>query len=69
MVIKFFIRRLLVAPLVVLATASAWFGSIVILVGLGAAPSATPADVWQLGLVLGGLVSLVFLFSNYKRVR
>ncbi len=68
MIVKFFIRRLIVAPLVVLFTASAWFGSIAALVGLGATPSASASDVWQLGLIIGGLVSLVFLFSNYKRV-
>jgi hypothetical protein len=68
MTVKFFIRRLIVAPLVVLFTASAWFGSIAALVGLGAAPTGSPAGVWQLGLIIGGLVSLVFLFSNYKRV-
>lgn len=69
MTVKFFIRRLIVAPLVVLFTASAWFGSIAVLVGLGADPTGTPSDVWQLGLIFGGLVSLMFLFTNYKRAR
>lgn len=64
---KYFLRRLLVSPAVILVAASAWFVLNATLIGLGAQPSDTPEGVWQLGLIIGGIMSIMLLFTNYKK--
>jgi hypothetical protein len=64
---KYFMRRLAVSPAVMLLAASAWFALNAILIGLGAQPSDTPEGVWQLGLWLGAIILIMFLFTNYKK--
>lgn len=60
-------RRLAVSPAITLAAASAWFVLNAILIGLGAQPTDTPEGVWQLGLIIGAIMSIILLFTNYKK--
>jgi hypothetical protein len=64
---RYFVRRLAVSPAIALGTACAWFGLNAALIGLGAQPGDTPEGVWQLGLVVGSIISIMFLFTNYKK--
>lgn len=64
---KYFLRRLVVAPVVILVSASGWFVLNATLIGLGAQPTDTPEAVWQLGLIIGSVISIMFLFTNYKK--
>jgi hypothetical protein len=43
--------------------AGAYFVLYAGLVGLGADPTATPAEVWANGLVMGGTLGVAFIFA------
>jgi hypothetical protein len=64
---RYFVRRLAVSPAITLGVSSVWFSLNAALIGLGAQPGDTPEGVWQLGLIIGSIISIIFLFTNYKK--
>jgi hypothetical protein len=67
---KFVIRRAVAGVVITPLVASAWFLIVVLMIGLGAEPNATPLEVWNTGLVGGVFVSLLFVGNAvWKLVR
>lgn len=62
MKIKFVIRRAIAGIVIVPATAGIYFVGYAMLVGLGATPTATASEVWNNGLWIGGLATLMLMF-------
>lgn len=57
---KFAIRRALLGVITIPLVAIAWFVFYALLVGGGATPTATPVEVWNDGLWLGGIATFIF---------
>lgn len=60
---KYAFRRLLAGIVIVPFMAVVYFVGYAMLVGLGAEPTATPSEVWNNGLVIGVIATLVFAGS------
>jgi len=62
MPIKYIIRRAILGIVIVPATAGIYFVGYAGLVGAGATPTATAPEVWNNGLMLGIVATLVLMF-------
>jgi hypothetical protein len=62
MSIKYVIRRAIAGIVIVPAVATAWFVIYAVLVGLGATPTSSPAEVWGMGVMLGITLTVYLMF-------
>lgn len=60
---KFYIRRAVLGAVATPIVAGIYFVGYATLVGLGAEPTATPAEVWANGLVMGATLGVAFIFA------
>lgn len=60
---KFYIRRAVLGAVATPVVAGIYFAGYAGLVGLGAEPTATPAEVWANGLVMGATLAVLFTFA------
>lgn len=62
MKLKFVIRRMFAGIVIVPSVAGIYFVGYATLVGAGAEPTATASEVWNNGLVIGVMATLVLMF-------
>ncbi len=63
---KYVIRRAVAGVAITPLVALTYLVGYAMLVGAGAEPTATANEVWNNGLVLGGIVSLVFALTAWR---
>lgn len=65
---KFYVRRALVGLVAVPFIAGAYLVGYALLVAMGAGASSSASEVWDLGLMLGGVVAVAFTFAPQVKV-
>jgi hypothetical protein len=65
---KFYIRRAVLGVIATPVIAGIYFAGYALLVGAGADPTATPAEVWNNGLMIGAMLAVAFTFFPQVRM-